>query len=65
MQVNELHFVLLPVGSAGTIHRVGDTQVFGPKTTANTASADILGLKFLPVGSEGSFLVLLSLGDLA
>jgi hypothetical protein len=33
------------------------------KPSCNCHSADILGLKFLPVRSEGSFVVLQSLGD--
>jgi hypothetical protein len=35
------------------------------KTFRNGSSADILGLKFLPVRSEGSHVILQRLGDLA
>ena len=42
-----------------------DSENFRVETSRMCSTADILGLKFLPVRSEGSFEVLPLLGDLA
>jgi len=44
---------------------VSGSEISGAKVSRTGPSADILGLKFLPVRSEGSFVILPSLGDLA